>query len=143
MALCYLCKSIPFHDLPALPPHYNLPWNNTGVLLREDGKYNTHEEALEGWSYCYHQPSLESLKQSAEVCGLCDLILQSTSEVIGLLEKGPSSKYGGRVRSVPDYRLRLTKPLYGNIGFFVWTATNTADIILLAGVGLSVDDGIR
>jgi hypothetical protein len=46
-----------------------------------------------------------------------------------------------RERYVPDFRLRLTQPVYGNNVFFVWTATDKTDIYLLAGIKVGVDDG--
>lgn len=148
MSLCEFCKAIPFHDLPDVPHKHSRPWNNTEIPLRGPRPrwyYNTNETVLEDWSGWYHQPSLDALSHSAEACGLCALILESTSEVLKLLGKVPSRRYEARKeeRPIPDFRLRLTKPYFGNSGFFVWTATNTDEIYLLAGVELCVEDGAK
>ena len=144
MALCGLCKSIPFKNLPALPPSWGA---NAG---EEDLQYFIHiykdEPYDHGPSLGFpHQKSLEALKASASACVLCSLLCDSIYKLIAVYgehRKDPVFSYYDRGGLPSTYHLWLNKRIDGGDGFLAFTASqNDRQIYLVAGVGLCVDEG--
>ena len=144
MALCDLCESIPFKNLPPLPPS----WSPTAgkedfqcfIHIGSDEPYD-HGPSL-GFS---HQTSLEALEASASACVLCSLLCDSIHKLIaayGEHRKDPVFSYYDKGGLPSDYHLWLNKRTDGGDGFLAFTASQIdRKIYLVAGVGLCVNEG--
>jgi hypothetical protein len=104
--LCQLCQSIPFHDLPALSPHF--------IGGSKDGVHELDGQPVEGGSFREkadgplgfpHHVSLESLRHaSAAGCELCREIETGAGDLLAAVLR--------RFAAGPDLRTRVGDPTF-------------------------------
>ncbi|KAF5659690.1 hypothetical protein FDENT_13876 [Fusarium denticulatum] len=141
MALCDLCKEIPWDNLPTAPPD---SWPSTsGHPYLQD----FHHWPEDNRGYLHHQ-SLDALRNAAdnEDCGICSLILTQVElcqaeleELKPQWEAGTMAEYGW-----PLWEMWIVKREVGGDGFWVMSTTDDTfkrNVRLVAAVGLCVDDG--
>ncbi|KAF4442098.1 hypothetical protein FACUT_2322 [Fusarium acutatum] len=141
MALCDLCKEIPWENLPTAPPE---SWpSSSGLPYLQD----FHHWPEDSRGYLHHQ-SLDALRNAAynERCGICSLILTQVElcqaelkELKPQWEAGTITKYGW-----PLWEMWIVKREVGGDGFWVMSTTDDTykrNVRLVAAIGLCVDDG--
>ena len=144
MALCDLCKSIPFKNLPPLPPSWSPTAGEEDLQLF---LYIGNDESYDrGPSLGFpHQISLEALEAAVSACVLCSLLYDSIYKLIaayGEHRKDPVFNYYDKAGLPSDYHLWLNKRNDGGDGFLAFTASQRdRQIYLVAGVGLCVTEG--
>lgn len=134
MAICSLCKSITWENLPELPAHV--------FRTRPDEKYIFPFTDQNAGTPLYrsfpHQQGLAALQKSAVTCQLCDLILQSITNVVG--EWAQMANTASRLE--PNFHLFLTKPPNRDHGMWVYSASeNPMYFYMVAPIGLCVGEG--
>jgi hypothetical protein len=139
MPLCELCKSISWESLPVLPSSYwcGAPsWKYIHAFYRND-------EPNDPVGRLYHS-SIENIRDSAEQCDLCNLILSAVDKVITELDGATEEKIL-RYNSRPDrliFELSLTTRRDGGDGFWVFSKSeDSRTIYLVAAIGFCVQDG--
>lgn len=141
MALCDLCKGIPFNDLEPPP-------QGTAIIREQDGffsfqfmDFRMDTNPTVGYR---HQPDLKAWKISASTCALCSFLLEDVTKSPEAPEEArhdPDSKLHGMGRLAPDGQIRLTRRPDGGDGFLVWSGPPGRWAFLVSGVGFCVDDG--
>jgi hypothetical protein len=145
MTLCELCKSIPLDGIPPFPRNY---WNG-----RSSWKYihvfiESQEISQPGTIKQVglpHYPNLRALRDSANTCHLCNLILTAVDNVVAELNDVTEEKilrYNNRPGR-PTFELWLTKRRDGGDGFWVFSSGDaSSDFYLVAAVGFCVKEGM-
>lgn len=140
MALCNLCREIPWENLPTVPPE---SWpSSSGYPYLQD----FHHWPVDNRGYLHHQ-SLGALRNAAnnEDCGICFLILNQIQSCEAELEElkpqweaGTITQYGW-----PLWEMWIVKREVGGDGFWVMSTTDSGKrtVRLVAAIGLCVEDG--
>ena len=141
MALCDLCKVVPFEDLPSLPPSYET-MNKLGLLV-----FRVTQESLEEFPGYPHQTSFDALKASASTCLLCSWLSELVHKLTAKYEEAREDRlfdYYDRYGPPAGHGLLLTKRTDGGDGFLAFTETQVKRrFYLVAGFGFCVDDGMK
>ncbi|KAF5962811.1 hypothetical protein FBULB1_13818 [Fusarium bulbicola] len=121
MALCNICREIPWENLPTVPPE---SWpSSSGYPYLQD----FHHWPEDSRGYPHHQ-GLEALRNAAanESCGICSLILTQVElcqaeleELKPKWEAGTITKYGW-----PLWEMWFVKRQVGGDGFWVMSTTD-------------------
>lgn len=141
MALCDLCKSIPFRQLPPIPKSYEAYTIGWEYALIGNGQYDhkpSHETGFPFWS------NLADLKISASQCDLCTLILSSVDKVDITWENATEDRlvHCSRRPNRPTFEMHLWGRTLGE-GFVVISQTEEPnDLQIVATVGFSVPEGM-
>jgi len=143
MTICKRCSSIPLggDGLPILPAQ----------LWGHRTKWRYIHEFFQIWSdteptgFPFH-PNLESLKLSAEECGLCRLILSSVEKAIEELrnpDEGNVRRGDIDIPKQPTWELWLTRRQGLGDGFCVFTnCQDSKDFCFVTAVGICVKEGM-
>ncbi|KAJ4304635.1 hypothetical protein N0V90_000161 [Kalmusia sp. IMI 367209] len=149
MALCELCRKIPWEDLPTVPP--GLGGNLTG---------HDHIQPLLRWpldvrGYEHHH-GLDALRESASSCPLCALIRASAENVQAQLEDLKPKWEAGETRQYdwPTWELFIVKRREGGDGAWVMSFVGdeskraekrkerkVEEVWIIAALGLCTRDG--
>ena len=145
MALCQLCSSIPFSELPDFPPSFDntqSKWDYIHAFIENTA--NRHG-GPPGWP---HHPTLEALSVSATSCELCRLILDQVDLFIAEFRAAEQDEFFRRTfnKGYPTFKLWFTKRRGGADGFWVISTgrergRDRESIFLLAAVGFCVEEG--
>lgn len=150
MPLCDLCRTIPWEDLPTVPP--NLLFGSSGLPYVQS-VYRWPQNAR---GHPHHQ-SLAALRQSASSCGLCSIICESAEnvqkehdEIKPKWEAGEMGRYGW-----PTWEMWLVKRREGGDGCWVMSFVDDNSLTgerqkkkaleearIVAAIGICVRDGM-
>jgi hypothetical protein len=157
MALCSVCQSIDFSNLPALPAHYesyHFAWKNDAGMVgflsprmgeaRKAGQPVDEGEFIQPLGVAFHQSVVE-LTTAAQNCPICCLVEREVSGFLAARTKAERDEvfayYQKRRNSEgPDYRLWLTQRRDECEGFLVVSSDiRGGEVWLLAAVGFCVE----
>jgi hypothetical protein len=143
MTICKLCSSIPLDGdgLPTLPEGL---WGHRTTWKYIHQFFHRFSDSPPT-GFPFHR-NLESLKQSAEECDLCRLILSSIEKAIEEL-RNPNPENVGRgdidIPTKPTWDLWLTRRQELGDGFCVFTnCEDSKDFCFVAAVGICVKEGM-
>ncbi|KAI1033785.1 hypothetical protein LB503_011032 [Fusarium chuoi] len=122
MALCNLCREIPWENLPTVPPE---SWpSSSGYPYLQD----FHHWPVDNRGYLHHQ-SLGALRNAAN---------NEDCELKPQWEAGTITQYGW-----PLWEMWIVKREVGGDGFWVMSTTDSGKrtVRLVAAIGLCVEDG--
>ncbi|KAI1086968.1 HET-domain-containing protein [Rostrohypoxylon terebratum] len=146
MALCSLCRAIPFNQLPE-PHSLDDGWcrvfdESELPLMMCRGHEHGPENPI---GYSWHL-GLGALAASADTCTLCSIIHQGVQRWLSHFEQGRQTQFYEEFQDTYSYsvpteeRLWLTKRFGGGPGFVVLARESRGgEIHLLTGVAFSVD----
>ncbi|KAF2670489.1 hypothetical protein BT63DRAFT_239438 [Microthyrium microscopicum] len=151
MPLCSACSSIPFSSLPPFPSW--LPYAHIPSAIEKDlvpFLQNPHPEPinLQRPLGLPHHQSPDLLRQSAQTCGLCSLILAGYNRVLEARERHVADEVGRFYDEAggPDGRFWVCARREGQQGFLVlnWSEkrrdSGSHEVYVVAGAGFAVDD---
>jgi hypothetical protein len=150
MSLCSTCSIVPFSSLPPAP----LPTSSTLIagetnlpeLWFKDSETVTEHSDL---GFPWHE-KLDALAASAKLCPLCELVQKGAQAWIDRYEENSKNnksfvEFNKNNSSIPSsQRLWMTKRYGGGPGFIVLVRgeKDSQRVVLLAGVGFAVDEGM-
>lgn len=158
MALCSVCQSIDFSNLPSLPAHYeshHFAWTNDAGMVgflsprlgeaRKAGQAVNEREFSQPLGVAHYQ-SITELTAAAQNCPICRLIEREISGDLAArteAEKDEVFTYYQKRRNSegPEYRLWLAKRQDECEGFLIVSADKSlrGEVWLLAAVGFCVE----
>jgi hypothetical protein len=150
MSLCQLCLTIPIEELPPVSEHFSALLGSFKYINEfwDERLQDDPEIAKPPIGFPYH-PDLHTLRDSANKCDLCNLVLTAVDNFISEFPSTPDEKsearrkYNSNYDYSPTFKFWITKRNKFGDGFLVWTTSdNPRNIFLVAGVGFCVQEGM-